>query len=74
MSWDHHDLLDAYSKEIAQLKADLAAARALTTEPVAWQLITHKGFAEHWIRFTQPSADETNEWRPLYALAGKDAT
>ena len=32
MTWDNHDLLDAYAKEIAQLKADLAAAQARVAE------------------------------------------
>lgn len=32
MTWDNHDLLDSYAKEITQLKTDLAAALALLQE------------------------------------------
>ena len=34
--------------------------------PVAWQLATHKGDAETWIRLSPP-IDDADEWRPLFA-------
>ena len=37
-----------------------------TQEPVAWQLVTHKGDAETWIRLSPP-IDDADEWRPLFA-------
>jgi hypothetical protein len=63
---------DEWQQRAERAEADLAAARALTTEPVAWQLISQRGLAETWMRMTPP-IDHTQDWRPLYALAGKDA-
>ncbi len=45
--------------------AEIEAAAAKAT-PVAWQLVTHKGLAETWIRLTPP-IDDVEEYRPLYA-------
>ena len=33
---------------------------------MAWQLATHKGDAETWIRLSPP-IDDADEWRPLFA-------
>ena len=63
---------DYLRQRAERAEADLAAARALTTEPVAWQLISQRGLAETWMRMTPP-IDHTQDWRPLYALAAKDA-
>lgn len=53
------------------LSAIESAARAAT--PTAWQLVTHKGNQETWIRFTPP-IDDVEEFRPLYATAADPAT
>ena len=45
--------------------AEIEAAAAKAT-PVAWQLITHKGLAETWMRM-KPPIDDVEEYRPLYA-------
>lgn len=47
-------------------KLDEIEAAAAKATPVAWQLITHKGLAETWMRM-KPPIDDVEEYRPLYA-------
>ena len=44
---------------------EIEAAAAKAT-PVAWQLVTHRGLAETWMRMTPPTVDCSEDWRPLY--------
>ena len=52
--------------------AEIEAAAAKAT-PVVWQLLTHRGLAETWIRLTPPIYD-VEEYRPLYAALCDPAT
>jgi hypothetical protein len=48
------------AEEIERLRS------AISSQPVAWQLVSCRGTAETWIRMTPP-IDNAQEWRPLYA-------
>jgi hypothetical protein len=62
-----HGWLDPWESRQSALRdrIDAALAAEPTQEPVAWQLVSHKGLKESWIRMNPP-IDDIEEWRPLY--------